>query len=123
VPLEPMAGERVVFTGSVIFSGTGSLKPGSARWPASYTWDFGDGSLLGTGNPTTHSFPPTRTERVYTVTLVVSNLCPSWQLVAKPITVGAGTSIYLPLVIRDFSHSGSAILPGGAELSGAEWRE
>jgi hypothetical protein len=120
VPLEPMAGERVVFTGSVFFAGTGSLSPGSIRWPASYTWDYGDGSPLEIGNPITHSFPLTMTERVYTVTLVVSNLCPSWQLVAKPVTVGAGAGIYLPLVMRGFSHSGSAVLPGEAELSGAE---
>jgi PKD repeat protein len=86
-PPAPRAGGMVSFT-AVVTAGS---------HPLTYTWDFGDGSEVGVGNPITHSFPMTM-PTIYTVTLTVSNLCPSQETVRRPVNVWQG--VFLPLVLK-----------------------
>jgi PKD repeat protein len=82
-PSEPVAWEPVTFTATVV-TGTDVL-------PITYTWDFGDDSGVGEGNPITHIFPFSVTTQTYTVTLTVANGCSSQQSVWQTVTVQAGT--------------------------------
>ncbi|MEE8389439.1 MAG: M28 family peptidase, partial [Anaerolineae bacterium] len=93
-PLEPLAGDEVVFAGSAM--------EGTAELPITYTWDFGDENGVGEGNPITHTFPLTITTQTYTVTLTVANGCPSQRVAWKTVTVQAGAKVYLPFVVRDY---------------------
>ena len=82
----------VTFTGTVAITSTP---------PITYTWDFGDGSATRVDNPITHTFPITVTAQTCTVTLTVSNTCPSQQMVEEVITVRP-LYVYLPLVLRSY---------------------
>lgn len=77
-PTSPLAGQSIDFDGAVS-SGTA---------PFTYTWDFGDGSLLTTGDPITHSYALAGT---YPVTLTVTNqygsASYSASLVVSPVPV------------------------------------
>jgi uncharacterized repeat protein (TIGR01451 family) len=89
-PLAPKVGETVIFTGSVAVTSTP---------PITYTWNWGDGSAGGAGNPITHVFPLTVTAQTYSVTLTASNACPSQQVTEQTATVWPNY-IYLPIVLR-----------------------
>ena len=91
-PSSPRMGEMVTFTGTVAITSTP---------PITYTWDFGDGSATRVDNPITHTFPLTVTAQTCTVTLTVSNTCPSQQMVEEVITVQP-LYVYLPLVLRSY---------------------
>ena len=98
-PAVPMAGDRVVFTGTAV--------AGTVHLPVTYTWDLGDGSAARVGRVITHVFPLAATGRSYTVTLSIANACPSWGVAEKMITVRPHT-IYLPVTART---GGSASFP------------
>ncbi len=72
-PPSPLTGQSIDFTGAVL---TGTA-------PFTYSWDFGDGSAVATGNPATHSYAAAAT---YPVTMTVINRCGSTQT-AKSVTV------------------------------------
>ena len=96
-PAQPLVGDTVTFTGTAA--------AGTAEFPVTYTWSFGDDitPTLQVGNPITHTFPITTTDQTYTVTLTVANVCPSEQTVEKAVTVRVSAyEIYLPLVMRNF---------------------
>ncbi len=87
-PTAPQVGQSVLFTGMAA--------SGTARLPVTYTWNFGDGSLLHVGNPATHVFTAAR---AYTVSLTVANACPSQGGREKGVVV-YGNTVYLPLVLK-----------------------
>jgi uncharacterized repeat protein (TIGR01451 family) len=90
-PLTPKAGETVTFTGTVAVTSTP---------PITYTWNWGDGSAWVAGNLIAHAFPLTVTARTYSVTLTVSNACPSQQVTEQTVSVWPHY-IYLPIVLRN----------------------
>jgi PKD repeat protein len=81
----------------VRFSGT--VIPGMASLPITYTWDFGDGNV-GSGQVVTHTYELSSTTS-YTVTMTASNACPSQSMIQKLITLWPRT-IYLPTVMRNY---------------------
>ncbi len=87
-PASPGAGATVTLTGTVA-SGTP---------PLYYTWNFGDGSTLGTGAVVTHTFPATTIALPYTVIMTVENAC-SYTVAQQTLIVGGYTFLYLPLVL------------------------
>jgi PKD repeat protein len=89
-PASPLVGDLVTLTGTVA-GGTP---------PITYTWSFGDGGT-GSGKVITHTFPLTATMKTYSVTMTVSNTCPSLSAWIEAVTVRPRT-IYLPLVMRSF---------------------
>ncbi len=94
-PREPMVWETVAFTAAAA--------TGTAVRPITYTWDFGDGitSTLHT-NTITHAFPFAMIELTYTVSLTVTNACPSQQNVQETITIlPFPHTVYLPMVLRN----------------------
>ena len=92
VPQEPVVGEKVVFS---------SVGQGSR--PISYTWDFGDETIVSTTNATvTHIYV---TSGTYTVFLTATNACAvAPQVVSKTVSVVTPTSekyeVFLPMVMR-----------------------
>lgn len=81
-------GQPVTFT-SVLTTGSP---------PVSYTWDFGDGTAIRSGeglSVVTHTFPTTTTLQTYQVSLRTSNLCSDPPVVIKSITVKPFL-LYLP---------------------------
>jgi PKD repeat protein len=90
-PANPSVGQMVVFTGTVT----------QGTEPITYTWNFDDGSGVQTGNPITHTFPLVDTVHAYTVTLNVTNICPSQQVVERTVVVRL-RAIYLPIVLREY---------------------
>jgi uncharacterized repeat protein (TIGR01451 family) len=85
-PVAPLVGAAVTFTGTA----TGTL-------PITFTWNLGDGTLLG-GAVVTHTYALPGT---YTVTLTATNcLSIAWQAVRAPIVVHDLYKVYLPLVLR-----------------------
>ena len=66
--------------------------------PITYSWNFGDGSAVGSGTPITHLFPITLTTHSYTVTLTAANAC-GMVPVLKSLTVKPQTT-FLPIVLR-----------------------
>ncbi|MCP4539525.1 MAG: S8 family serine peptidase [Chloroflexi bacterium] len=84
---------------------TATVAGGSAQLPITYTWDFGDDSGLWEGNPITHIFPFAATTQTYTVTLTVTNACPSQQMVWQTVVVQAGQQPCSPLSDVDFDHT------------------
>jgi uncharacterized repeat protein (TIGR01451 family) len=61
-PTSPLSGQSVDFTATVL---TGTA-------PLTYTWNFGDGSPIGSGNPIAHSYAASGT---FNVTLTVDCKC------------------------------------------------
>ena len=88
-PTRPTGRDTVLFTGTVL---TGTA-------PFTYTWDFGDGSAPGTGNPITHVFPVTVTVQQYRVVMTATNGC-GHAGAFHPVVV-APLRVYLPLVLRN----------------------
>jgi PKD repeat protein len=78
----------------VTFNGTAL----TGTTPITYSWNFGDGSAVGSGSPITHLFPITLTTHSYTVTLTAANACGTAP-VLKSLTVQPQT-IFLPLVTK-----------------------
>jgi hypothetical protein len=91
-PHYPEMGDTVAFTAA--------HQPPYASTPVTYEWGFGDGDTA-TGNPVTHTFPLTATQRSYTVTLSAASACLSQQEVQKVVVVLPHT-FYLPLLLRDY---------------------
>ncbi|NIV29664.1 MAG: PKD domain-containing protein [Anaerolineae bacterium] len=90
-PTEPLVGDVVAFTGTVVAGTT----------PITCLWDFGDGTAVQVGNPISHAFPLTNTEQTYSVVMTVSNPCPSQDTASYPATVQPRWT-YLPLVLRGY---------------------
>ena len=88
-PTAPKVGKIVTFNGTAL-AGTA---------PITYSWNFGDGSVVGNGSPITHLFPITLTTHSYTVTLTAANACGTAPAVLKSLTVQPQT-VYLPLVLK-----------------------
>jgi len=88
-PIPIVVNRSTTFTGTA----TGSL-------PLTYTWDFGDGSAVQTGNPTAHTFGAAGS---FTVTMTVANPCTASYAVIRAVTVNVAPAwtIYLPLVLRN----------------------
>ena len=84
-PTSPLAGQSIDFDGAVS-SGTA---------PFTYTWDFGDGSPLSTGDPITHSYAVAGT---YPVTLTVTNPYGSASYAASVVVSAVPVSPALTLV-------------------------
>lgn len=95
-PPEPLVRETVAFTATAA--------TGTAVRPITYTWSFGDGvTSTRQTNTIIHAFPFTTTELTYTVSLTVTNVCPSQQNVEKTVTVlPYPCAAYLPLVLRNY---------------------
>jgi len=89
-PAVPLVGEPVWFTGTVT----------AGDPPLTYTWDWDDGTPAGSGVALSHAFPLTHTLQVYTVTLTVSNACPSQATAQRAVAVQP-RRVYLPLVLRN----------------------
>ncbi len=89
-PSAPLSGEAIVFTGG-----------SSAGANPVYTWNFGDNSAVQAGNPITHTFPPALTPITHTVTLTVSNSCPSQTTTNQSVAVRP-RNLYLPVTLRNF---------------------
>jgi len=89
-PAAPLVGEPVWFTGTVT----------AGDPPLTYTWAWGDGTPAGSGVALSHTFPLTHTLQVYTVTLTVSNACPSQATAQRAVAVQP-RRVYLPLVLRN----------------------
>jgi|GEM_PF-734823 len=89
-PTAPLVGEPVWFTGTVT----------AGDPPLTYTWAWGDGTPAGSGAVISHTFPLTHTLQVYTVTLTVSNACPSQATAQRAVAVQP-RRVYLPLVLRN----------------------
>lgn len=89
-PTEPFVDDTVSFSGTVT--------AGSAP---TYTWSFGGGSTVQTGNPIVHTFPSALTEQTYTVVMTASNNCPSQDVVSQPVTIRP-RHMYLPLTMRSY---------------------
>jgi hypothetical protein len=88
LPIVPKVNKIVTFNGTAL---TGTT-------PITYSWNFGDGSAVGSGSPITHLFPITLTTHSYTVTLTAANACGSVP-VLKSLTVQPQT-ILLPIVFK-----------------------
>jgi hypothetical protein len=88
LPTAPKVGQLVTFNGTVL---TGTA-------PITYSWNYGDGSAVGSGTPITHLFPITVTTHSYTVTLTAANACGTVP-VSKSLTVRPQT-IYLPIAFK-----------------------
>ena len=88
-PAAPLVGEPVWFTGTVT----------AGDPPLTYTWAWGDGTPAGNSVALSHTFPLTHTFQVYTVTLTVSNACPSQATFQRAVAVQP-RRVYLPLVLR-----------------------
>jgi uncharacterized repeat protein (TIGR02543 family) len=87
LPTAPKVNKIVTFDGTA----TGTT-------PITYTWNFGDGSAVGSGTPITHLFPITLTTHSYTVTMTAANACGTVP-VLKSLTVQPQT-ILLPIVFK-----------------------
>lgn len=85
-PAAPKVGQLVTFNGTAL---TGTM-------PITYSWNYGDGSAVGSGSPITHLFPITLTTQSYTVTLTAANACGTVP-VLKSLTIQPQT-VFLPLV-------------------------
>lgn len=88
VPVSPLVGQTVTFTGSVDVG----------TEPILYEWGFGDGSVLVTGEAVTHTFPAATVVMPYTVAMTATNMC-DMVVVQQTVTVGLYT-LYLPLVLK-----------------------
>jgi uncharacterized repeat protein (TIGR01451 family) len=86
-PTAPKVGKIVTFNGTAL---TGTM-------PITYSWNYGDGSAVGSGSPITHVFPITNTAHSYTVTLTTANACTAPTPTQKAVLV-APYQVYLPLV-------------------------
>jgi predicted outer membrane repeat protein len=74
---------------------TASIASGA---PASFIWDFGDGSAQQAGNPLTHSY---LLPGVYTVTVTAANLIDSgFANAVLEVQLAEGNKLYLPVVVR-----------------------
>ncbi len=87
-PDVPWFSETIWFTGSIA----------TASLPVTYTWTFGDGSPVRTGNPVTHTYSSTTGTPTTTVTMTATNPC-------SEISVNHVISIqayrwYLPLLFK-----------------------
>ncbi|HHN93981.1 MAG TPA: PKD domain-containing protein, partial [Anaerolineae bacterium] len=89
-PSSPFVNDAVLFTGTVSAGTT----------PIAYTWDFGDGSAVQTGNPITHVFPITYVRMSYTVVMTARNGCPSSGTASHVVTVRP-RRIFLPILLRN----------------------
>jgi hypothetical protein len=85
-PTAPKVGKLVTFNGTAL---TGTA-------PITYSWNYGDGSAVGSGSLITHLFPITFTTHSYTVTLTAANACGTVP-VLKSFTIQPQT-VFLPLV-------------------------
>jgi hypothetical protein len=88
LPAAPKVNKIVTFNGTAL---TGTT-------PITYSWNFGDGSAVGSGTPITHFFPITLTTHSYTVTLTAANACGTVPAL-KSLTVQPQTA-FLPIVLR-----------------------
>jgi hypothetical protein len=86
LPTAPKVNKLVTFNGTAL---TGTT-------PITYSWNFGDGSVVGSGTPITHLFPITLTTQSYTVTLTAANACGTAP-VQKSVKVQPQT-VFLPIV-------------------------
>jgi uncharacterized membrane protein len=92
-PTAPEINQTVSFTGTI---GNGTL-------PITYTWAFGDGTF-GSGQTVDHTYTLSDT---YTVVMTATNGCPSVDVVTHDVTaisVEAGVTIYLPVMMRDYDN-------------------
>jgi trimeric autotransporter adhesin len=89
LPTAPKVNKLVTFTGSAV---TGTT-------PITYSWDFGDGSAVGSGSPITHLFPIMLTTHSYTVTLTAANVCSTQATASKLVTIQP-VRVYLPLILK-----------------------
>jgi hypothetical protein len=94
-PLEPSVHDTVLFTATVA--------EGTVALPITYAWNFGDGvTRTRQTNTITHTFPFTTTDLTYTVSLTVTNACPSQQMVEGTIIIRSYLYVvYLPLMLKD----------------------
>ncbi len=103
VACEPIIGANFTYTPTQIFATYSTTFIGTAigSLPLTYTWDFGDGSIVQTGNPTAHTFNATGN---FTLTMMVANPCTPDYSVTRAVTVNAAPTwtIYLPLVLRNY---------------------
>ncbi len=89
LPLPPLVGKPVTFTGAVA---SGSL-------PITYTWSFGDGAL-GEGQVVSHTYMPGSGLIPYHVVMTATNAC-SLVHVEETLTLSSANQyLYLPLVMR-----------------------
>ncbi|MBN1580665.1 MAG: S8 family serine peptidase [Anaerolineae bacterium] len=89
-PPMPVVGQTTTFSATIAFGSQ----------PITYTWNFGDGTLGGSGPIVTHTFTTVAASSVYTVTLTAANACPSEKVTAKQIAV-LSRALYLPIILRD----------------------
>ncbi|MBN1316921.1 MAG: S8 family serine peptidase [Anaerolineales bacterium] len=76
-PTLPASNEIVILTGTIQ----------SGAFPYTCTWDMGDDSSTKTGNPITHTFPPTSSNKTFTVTMSVDNHCHDPFIVQKQVQI------------------------------------
>ncbi len=109
---------------TVVFSGAGSSDPDDDL-PLTYSWNFGDGSPLGTGVSPTKTYT---SDGSYTVTLVVKD---ALGLESGPVTTTATITNVAPTVTvpsdvtlqvgSSFTMNGSFTDPGGAADGPWNW--
>ena len=87
-PGEPRIGETLRFTGSVT----------TASLPVTYTWDFGDGYPVRTGNPVTHTYHTVPFSGTHTVVMTATNRCAGIR-VTQNLTIRA-YRWFLPLLLK-----------------------
>ncbi len=91
-PRFPQDGDVITFTGAIT-AGTP---------PLTYTWNFGDGSPLASGEVVTHAYARQSSSMIhsYLVRLTVNNQLGS-RWVEQPVTLNRqGSFVYLPLILR-----------------------
>jgi subtilisin family serine protease len=87
-PSEPWIGETVRVTGSIT----------SASLPVTYTWDFGEGDPVRTGNPVPHTYETLPISQTYTLVMTATNRCSSAR-VTRDVAIRSDRW-YLPLLFK-----------------------
>jgi PKD repeat protein len=87
-PSEPWIGETARVTGSIT----------SASLPVTYTWDFGEGDPVRTGNPVPHTYETLPISQTYTLVMTATNRCSSAR-VTRDVAIRIDRW-YLPLLFK-----------------------
>lgn len=85
---------------------------------ATYTWEFGDGSPVQTGNPVTHTLPLSAIPQNYPLTLTVTTGCPSTFTATHTIWVRAVATETPPIPVLLEQVQTDALTTALARLTG-----
>jgi PKD repeat protein len=113
---EPVCGLQVVNSGPTILSNTTiftATVTGGAL-PINYSWDFGDGTALGSGATTTHTYGALGN---YTATITATNSLGSVSASTLVTISQPEHKLYLPLTLLDASVASLTVPGEGAPLA------